>query len=136
MIKVIFLSLRPDYHIINIDFDLVVNHIMEQSDHGAPISFPSVLQPERNYFVAEGAPLCDKGCLLHVFGSHFDLVVARETIHEGEDFVLHDVANQNINVGKREVILGAFPVQISVVYTICTLPSFLGTGTTLETHCG
>ena len=60
--------------------------------------------------------MCNEGCLLHVFMSHIDLVVARETIHEREDFVLHDVVNQNINV-KREVVLGACPVQVSVLYT-------------------
>ena len=93
MIKVLFLSLRPGYHIINIHFDLVVNHIMEQSDHGSLISCPSILLPKRHHLVAEGAPLYNEGCLLHVLRSHLDLFVAREAIHEGEYFVLGSVVN-------------------------------------------
>ena len=61
--------------------------------------------------------MCDEGCLLHVFRSHLDLVVSRETIHEGEDFVFHGVVDQNVNVRKWEVILRDCPIQVSVIYT-------------------
>ena len=78
----------------------------------------------------------NEGCLLHVFGCHLDLIVTRETLHEGKDLVLHGVVNQNVTVGERKVILGACPVQISVVHTHPYLVVLLGTGTTLATHCG
>ena len=67
MIKVLFLGLRPGYYVININLDLMVDHIMEQSDHGALISCPDILQPKRHHLITEGAPLCDEVCLLHVF---------------------------------------------------------------------
>ena len=136
MIKVFFLGLGLGYHVININLYLMVDHIMEQSYHGSLISCPSILQPKRHHLVTEGAPLCNEGRLLHVFKSHLDLVVAKETIHEGEDFMLCGVVDQNINVGKREVILGAYPVQVSITIHIRTLSSFFGIGTTLATHYG
>ena len=117
MIKMFLFGLRPGYHIININLYLVVNHVMEQGDHGSLISCPNILQPKRHHLVTESTPLCDEGCLLHVFGCHLDLVVARETIHKGEDFVLCGVVNQNTDVGKWEVILGTCPVQVSVFHT-------------------
>src|ERR1051325_4095712 len=40
------------------------------------------------HFVAKRAPWRDERCLLHVFGSHSDLIVARETVHEGKDVKL------------------------------------------------
>ena len=57
MVKMFFFSLRSGYHVINISLDLVMNHIVEQSDHDALISFPDILQPERHHLVIEGA--CD-----------------------------------------------------------------------------
>ena len=71
----------------------MVNHIVEQSNHEALISYPSILQPKRYHLVAEGAPLCDKGRLLHVFRSHLDLIVPKEIVHEGKDLVLCGVFN-------------------------------------------
>ena len=84
MIKVLFLSLRPDYHIINIDLYLVVNHIVEQGYHNTLIGCPNVLQPKWHNLVTKSSPLCNEGCLLHVLRCHFDLVVTRESIHEGK----------------------------------------------------
>ena len=95
----------------------MVNHVMEQSYHGSLIGFPSVLQSKGHNFVTESAPLCGESRLFHVFGCHLDLIVTRETFHEGKDLVLHGVVTQNINVGKRKVILGDCPVQILVVHT-------------------
>ena len=45
------------------------------------------------------------------------MIVTRETIHEGKDLVFHGVVNQNVNVGEQKVIIGACPVQISLVHT-------------------
>ena len=87
------LQFETKYHVININLDLMLNHIVEQSDHGSLIDYPNILQPKRHHLVTEGTTLYDEGCLLHVFRSHLDLVVARETIHEGEDFVMRDVVN-------------------------------------------
>ena len=112
-----FFILRPRYHIINVYLYLVMNRVMEQSYHGSLIGCPNILQSKRHHFVTESSPLCDEGCFLHVFGCHLDLIVTIETVHEGEDLMMYGIFNQNINVGKREVILGACSSQVSVVHT-------------------
>ena len=117
MIKMFFLSLRHGYHVTDLNLYLMVNHVMEQSYHSLLISCPSILQPKRHHLVAESASLCNKGCPHHVFRCHLDQIIAREIVHEGKDFVLCGIVNQNINVGKRKVILGACYVQVYVVHT-------------------
>ena len=92
-------------------------HIMKQSYHGSLIGWPNILQPKWHNLVTEGALLCDKDCLLHVLRCHLDLIVTREPVHEVEYLMLCGVVNQNIDMGKRKVILGDCPVQISVVHT-------------------
>src|ERR1044072_3574608 len=94
-----------------------MNHVMKQCHHSTLISGARVLQSERHNFVAESAPLCNKSSLLHVFGSHFDVIVTRETIHEGENFMLSGVLNQNINMRKWKIVFQTRLVQISVIHT-------------------
>src|ERR1051325_10953258 len=94
-----------------------MDHVMKKCHHGTLISGASVLQSERHDLVAESAPLCNKISLLHVFGSHFDLIVAGETIHEGENLVLSGVVNQNINMREWKIIFRTRFVQISVIHT-------------------
>src|ERR1051325_11298762 len=117
MIKMLFLCLRPSYHVVDIDLYLVMNHVMEQCHHSALISGACVLQSERHDLVAESTPLCNKSSLLHVVGSHFDLIVTGETIHEGENLMLSGVVNQNINVRKWKIVFRACLIQISVIHT-------------------
>src|ERR1043165_910365 len=81
------------------------------------ISGACVLQSERHDFVAESTPLCNESSLLHVFKSHFDLIVAGETIHEGENLMLSGVVNQNINMRKWKIVFRTRLVQISVIHT-------------------
>ena len=106
MIKVLFFSLTPDYHIVNIDLYLVMDHIMEQCYHSMLIGCPSIVQPKWHKLVAESAPLCNGSSLLHVFRCHFDLIITREFVHEGEYLMLCSVVNQNINVGSGKSSLG------------------------------
>src|ERR1051325_10853871 len=94
-----------------------MDHVMEQCYHSALISGACVLQSERHNLVAESTPLCNKSSLLHVFRSHFDLIVTGETIHEGANFMLSSVVNQNINMRKWEIVFQTRFVQISVIHT-------------------
>src|ERR1051325_10558381 len=94
-----------------------MNHVVKQSHHGTLICGASVLQTEQNDLVAECAPLCNESSLFHVFGSHFDLIVTGETIHEGENLMLSSVINLNINMRKWEIVFRTRSVQISVVHT-------------------
>ena len=98
MVEMFLFSLGPCNHVVNVYLNLMVNHVVEQSDHGTLISCPSILQPERHDFAAKSTPLCNKSFLLHVLGSHLDLIVTGKTIHEGEDLMLRGVVNQNIDV--------------------------------------
>ena len=95
----------------------MVNHVVEQSDHGALISCPNILQSEWHDLIVKGAPLRNEGCLLHVLGSHLDLIVTKKTIHKGEDLMLCGVVDRNIDVRQWEILFGARPVQISIVHT-------------------
>src|ERR1044072_4285573 len=117
MIKVLFLCLRSSYHVVDIDLYLVMNHVMKQCYHSTLISGSCVLQSEWHNLVTESTPLCNKGSLLHVFGSHFNLIVTGETIHEGDNFMLSGVVNQNINMRKWKIVFRACFVQISVIHT-------------------
>src|ERR1051325_5719140 len=94
-----------------------MDHVMEQCYHSALISGACVLQSERHNLVAESAPLGNKGSLLHVFRSHFDLIVTGETIHEGENLMLNGIVNQNINMREWEIVFRTRFVQISVIHT-------------------
>src|ERR1044072_4359628 len=94
-----------------------MNHVMEQCHHSTLISGACVLQSERHDLITESPPLCNKSSLLHVFGSHFDLIVTGETIHEGENLILSGVVNQNINMRKWKIVFRTRFVQISVIHT-------------------
>lgn len=85
-------------HAVDIDLYLFINHVMEESHHRSLICFPSILQFERNYLVTEGALEGDECGFLHVFRSHFDLVVTGEAIHEGKDHELGNVVYPYVNV--------------------------------------
>ena len=48
----------------------------------------------------------------HIFGSHRDLVIPRETIHERQQGISRHVIHQDINVRERKVIPRAFRVYL------------------------
>ena len=56
---------------------------MEQSYHYPLINGYSVFQYEWYHLIAKGSPQSNEGYLFFIFVDHFDLVVPRETIHEG-----------------------------------------------------
>jgi hypothetical protein len=56
---------------------------MEHNYHCPLISGPNVFQPEWHYLVEKGSPRSNEGCLLFILVGHFEIVVSKETIHEG-----------------------------------------------------
>src|ERR1051325_5342854 len=102
-----------------------MNHVMTQCYHSTLISGARVLQSERHNLVTKSAPLCNKSSLLHVFGSHFNLIVTGETIHEGENFMLSGIVNQNINMREWKIVFRTRFVQISVIHTHSHFTIFL-----------
>src|SRR3954464_3003961 len=117
MNQVLFFSMRLCNHVVDIHFNLFVNHVVKKSHHGTLIRCPCVFQPKRHDFIAESSPRCDKCCFLHVFWCHLDLIVPREAIHEGKHFERSSIIHQHINMGKRKIIFRTRPIQISVINT-------------------
>src|ERR1043165_4377261 len=102
-----------------------MHHIMKESNHSALIRCPCVLQAERHHLVAESPPRCNEGSFLHVIGRHLNLVVPRETIHEGEYLSLSGIIDQNVDVREREVIFRASSIQIPIINAHPYLAVFL-----------
>ena len=73
-----FFSLGSCNHVVTVYLNLMMDHVVEQSDHGALIRFPSILHSEGHNFVAKGTPLCNKGCLFHILGIHLNLIITGE----------------------------------------------------------
>ena len=53
---------------------------------------------EGHDLITESAPLYYKSGFLHVLGSHLDLIISREDIHVGEDFMLSSIVDQDANM--------------------------------------
>src|SRR4051812_42568335 len=96
-------------HVVHIDLDLFMNHVVKQSHHSSLIGCPSILQPKWHDLVTKGAPWRDECCLFHILGCHRYLIVTRKTVHEGENRELSSIIQEHINVRKREIILRARP---------------------------
>ena len=62
-------------HVIHINLYLMVNHVVEESDHGVLISGSYVFQTERHDVIHEGSLMSDESSLGFVFFGHFDLIV-------------------------------------------------------------
>ena len=112
-------------YVINIYFNLFVNHIMKQSCHTSLIGSTSIYQAKRHHFITERSPRSDEGRLFSIFRWHSYLVIARETIHKGEHFGLSSTVNKHINMRQWEVIFWTGFIQISVINTHSNFPIFL-----------
>ena len=86
-------------HIVNINFHLFVDHVMEEGSHGSLICCPCILEFKGHDFVIEYAPRGHESRLSTVFHGHLDLVVAQEAIHKGHHFVTDSTVDEHINVG-------------------------------------
>ena len=115
-------------HVVYIDFDFFVHHIMERGYHGSLIGSIRILQAEWHDIICIGSPICGKYCFSFVLLDHLDLVVARETIHEGEEPIGSGIIDQGINVWQWKVILGAGLVQIPAINAHACFPIFLKHG--------
>ena len=94
----IILALGFCYYVIHIYLYLLVHHVMKQRHHCSLICCPDILQPKRHDFVAKGSPHGQECGLFHIFWSHSDLIIARESIHKGEQRVLGRVVYQCVDM--------------------------------------
>ena len=66
--------------------------------------------------------------LSFVFLGHLDLIIAWESIHEGEEHVGSSIIDQGIDMRQWKIVLGAGLVQISVINASMYFPIFLRHG--------
>ena len=55
------------YHVIHVDFNLFMHHIMEQGQHGSLISSTYILQAEWHNIICISSPMSGECCLSLVF---------------------------------------------------------------------
>ena len=65
-------------HVVDVDFQFLVHHIMEKRSHDPLIGCPSILKSEWHDSVAESALGSDEGGLFPVFLIQHDLIVAKK----------------------------------------------------------
>ena len=87
------------YHVIHIYIYLFVHHVMKQCHHCFLIRCPGILQPKRHVLVAKGSLHSQECGIFHIFYSYFDLVIARKSVHKGEQRVLGHIVYQGIDMG-------------------------------------
>jgi len=112
-----FFSNRLDDHVIHINLDLFVYHVVKDSSHSPLVSSFCIDQPKRHYSEIESAPRCNERCLFSILWRHLDLVVTGETIHEGENFGFCGTVDQYVNVRQWKIIFGTNFVQVTVINT-------------------
>ena len=81
---VFLLGFRLRDHVVHIDLDFSVHHIMEQSHHILLISCPGVLESKGHHLITERPLQGDEGSLFHILRQHFYLIVTREPVSEGK----------------------------------------------------
>ena len=123
---VICLITRLHNHIIHIDLNIPVHHVMKQCSSCSLIGSTCVLQLKRHDSITVGAPLSDKRCLLPVLRSHHNLVITIESIHKRQHCMPCTTINQLVNMWERKIILGASLVEISKVHTNSNLAVLFG----------
>ena len=70
------------YHVININFYLFVDQIMQQSSGYTLVSSTSILKAKCHDLVVICPLWSNEGGFLHIFQSHLHLIVSRKTIHK------------------------------------------------------
>ena len=72
--------------------------------------------------------MCGECHLGFVLLNHFDLIVAGEVVHEGEEPISSGIIDQGIDVWQWKIILGIGPVQMSIINAHVHFPIFFRHG--------
>ena len=116
-------GVRLGDHIIHIDFDLLMHHIMEQGYHDLLLGRIGILQTEWHGVVGISSQMSVERYLGFVLFSHLDLIITWESIHK-EKNILVSVINQGIDIWQRKIVLRAGPIQISIINAYMYFPIF------------
>ena len=86
--------------------------IMESVRHSPLEGSSSIFEAEGHFLIGEGALRADEGCLVLIFRFDLDLVIPRESIHKGEDFISRTVIQYLINERCGIIVFRTCLVQI------------------------
>ena len=100
------LGFRLGDHVVYIDLDFSVHHVVERSHHSPLIGCPDILESKRHHFITERLPQGDEGSLSHILWCHFYLIVAGEPIHEGKQSEIGCIIHEDIDVRQRKIVFG------------------------------
>jgi len=106
-----------DYDVINVHFNLLMNHVVENSHHGSHVGGTDVLEEERHHPVVIYTPRCNESCFFHVFLIHQNLVIACVTVYKRLHLMFGTVVNQNMDIWQRKIIFRTSLVEISIINT-------------------
>ena len=95
---------------------------------GLLIGSTSILQAKWHDIICVCSLMCGECCLGFVLLNHFDLIVAGEAVHEGEEPISSGIIDQGIDVWQRKIILGTSLVQIPIINTYAYFFIFLRHG--------
>ena len=92
-----------------------LSDVMESIRHSPLEGGSNIFEAERHFLIGEGAPRADESCFVLIFGFDLDLVIPRESIHKGEDFISRTVIQYLINERHGKVVFRTCLVQISKI---------------------
>ena len=98
-----------------------MDHVGEDVLHRSLIGRAGVLQSKRHDGVAIYSNRCVEGSFFFIFGSHLDLVVTAEAVHERKHFMANYIVEEDIGDRQRKGIFWASFAQISEIHTYANL---------------
>ena len=85
----------------------------------------SILKTEGKFPIGKSTPRTNKSSLMLILRSNVNLIIARETIHEREDFTSDAIIDNLIDEGGRKVVFQRSFVNIPIIKTYTNSASFL-----------
>ena len=91
--------------------------VMECVRHSPLKSGSNIFKAERHFPIGEGAPRADEGGLVLIFRLDLDLIIPRESIHKGEDFISSVIIQDLINEWYGIIVFRTCLIQSSKINT-------------------
>ena len=94
-----FLSYGLGNHVVYVDFDFSVHHVVEQSHHSPLIGYPDVLEPKGHHLIAERSPLWVYFMVLLVIALVLECSILspqEEDLHMVLEFLLEMVQDKQV----------------------------------------
>jgi hypothetical protein len=111
-----------------------LSQIMKNVCHGALESGTNILEAKRHDTICKSTPRGSECGFVLIGWVNLNLVVARETVHEGQSLVANTIIDNLVDKGCWKIVFGTSVIEITKVCTDMDSACFLLTGTGLETH--